>query len=155
MTLLADAPAVDVGWFHATKAMDAVTQTVVDDEPCFYLAELCLPTQNGKGFKRYQILRIVRDDRLVTAYVLLGPARRFRADQFTMLGGVVDEGGRGHADHTVAEMQEWANELRSRPPRRELEPLDLQRAWQEAAEEKKRLRKRQSTYGLLGQVVRR
>lgn len=149
----AEAPAGGVGWFQVDTALDAVTRAVQTDEPCFYLGEYNLPSRNGRGRSRFQILRVVRQDALVTAYVHLGPASKFHADQFQMLGGVV-ENGRGHAVHTVGELQEGADELRARKPRRELPPSDLQGQWRNEMEETHRLVRHQSTFGYQGQNVR-
>jgi len=149
-----DAPAAKLGYFQANKALDAITTQVASTEPCFYLGELNLPSRSGKSKSRYQLLRVVRNDALVTAYVYLGPAARFQADQFQMIGGVVDENGKGQAFHTVQELQEGAVELRSRAPYRQMEPTDLQGAWHNQIEEQGRAGKHQSTFGLSGQIVR-
>jgi hypothetical protein len=111
------------------------------------------PTTNGQGRHRFQELRIVRRDALVTAYVDLGPSYMFRADPLFIPGGQVVN-GRGEAWHTVAELREIAEEFRSRPVHREVEPSDLQSAFHEMAEERKRRRTNQSTFGTLGQLVR-
>lgn len=136
------------------KALDAITTKVFADEPCFFLSEENRLSRTGKTMCRYQLLKIVRNDRLVTAYIYLGPSRKFPADQFGMLGGNIDENGRGEAVHTVAELQSGAEELRSRPPRRELEPLRLQSDFRDHVEERVRQGKHQSTFGHAGQIVR-
>jgi hypothetical protein len=136
------------------KAVDAVTTAVFADEPCFFLAEENRLSKSGKTMCRYQLLKVVRNDRLVTAYVYLGPASKFKADQFHMLGGWVDEHGKGVACHTVGELQAGAEELRNRPPRRELEPLPLQDMWREQIDQKARFAKRLTTSGPTGQLVR-
>ena len=138
---------------HGT-GVESTTITVQEDEPCFFLGEFEAQSPDFKGTRRYQMLKVVRKDRLVTAYIDLGPAKSFKADCFTMAGGVVDENGRGEAFHTVKELQDGALELRNRKPRREWEPLDLQTAWLNHVEEKQRRRKHQSTFGRKGQLVR-
>lgn len=147
-------PGAEVGWFKAKTALDATTRAVLDNEPCFFLGEFDLPSKSGKSKSRYQLLRVVRQDRLVTAYVYLGPAASFSADQFTMVGGWFSEDGKGYAEHTVAEMQDGADELRTKPQRRELAPSDLQGAFRNMTEEKGRRRKKQSSFGYQGQLVR-
>jgi len=136
------------------KAIEAVTNKVFADEPCFFLAEENRLSRSGKTMCRYQLLKVVRGDRLVTAYIYLGPASKFKADQFNMLGGVVDENGRGEAVHTVQELQEGADELRSRPPRRELEPLDMQGMYRDHIEERIKTDNHLTTSGYGGQIVR-
>ena len=153
MVSVAERPGAEVVHFRMTSALNTVTRAVVDDEPCYVLAELNLPSRSGKSKSRFQILRVVRDDRLVTAYVYLGPARTFKADQLVIPGGQVEH-GKGIAWHTVAELQEYADKMRSNPLYRETEPSDLQTAFQNMVEEKKRRRRKQSSFGLAGQLVR-
>ena len=138
--------------FQSPKGVTVITTEVSADEPCFYLAEENRLSRSGKTKVRYQLLKVVRNDRLVTAYVYLGPSASFKADQFNMIGGWVDDTGRGQAVHTVGELQAGADELRSRPPRRELEPLDLQTGFRNQIEE--RGRKHKSTFGHGGALVR-
>jgi hypothetical protein len=136
------------------QAIDATTRAVLDDEPCFFLGEFNLLSRSGMSQSRYQILRIVRDDRLVTAHVYLGPAKKFEADQFTMLGGVVNADGRGQAVHTVGELREGADRIRTTKPRREQAPSDLTGAFKNYAEEKIRRRSHRSTFGSGVMMVR-
>lgn len=140
--------------FRPPKGVTAVTTEVFSDEPCFFLAEENRLSEDSKSMCRYQLLKVVRNDTLVTAYVNLGPADNFEADQFTMLGGTIDENGRGEAVHTVGELQDGAAEIRSRKPRRELEPWDLQSAFQNHVEERSRQATRKSTFGFGGKLVR-
>ena len=146
-------PGAEVIHFKVASALDAVTAAVTDNEPCYVLAELNLPSKSGRGKNRYQILRIVRNDALVTAYVYLGPAKNFAADQLVVPGGQVTN-GKGVCWHTVAELQEIADHMRSLPPSREIEPSDLSGAFKNMVEEKKRQSKHQSSFGTLGQLVR-
>lgn len=131
-----------VGWFAVGQAIEVRTRVVTDDEPIFYLGEFIRPSQSGKSKSRYQLLRIVRDNMLVTAYIYLGPAHKFHADQFQIPGG---DPYTGQVWHTVAELQAIADELRSRKPRRELEPADLQGAFRNMVEERKKRTRHQST----------
>ena len=136
------------------KAIEVVTNKVFDDEPCFWLSEENRLSKSGKTMCRYQLLKIVRNDRLVTAYIYLGPASKFTADQFNIMGGTIDEKGRGEAVHTVAELRSGADELRALPPRRELAPLPLQNRFRDRVEERVRQDRHQSTFGHQGQIVR-
>lgn len=143
--------------FEAPKGLESLaahTLAVMSDEPCFLLVEENRLSESSRYMSRYQILKIVRQDRLVNAYIYLGPASTFIADQFQLLGGVVDDNGRGHAVHTVGELQEAAAELRNRPPHRELEPLPLQQMWQEQVDQKQRFTNRPSTFGPGGSLIR-
>jgi len=153
MVSVAERPGAEVVHFRMASALDTVTRVVVADEPCYVLAELNLPSRSGRTKSRFQILRVVRDDRLVTAYVYMGPAGQFKADQLLIPGGQVEH-GKGIAWHTVAELQEIADELRAQPMHRETEPSDMQAAFQNMVEEKKRRRSKQSSFGPVGQLVR-
>ena len=72
MVTLTEKPRAEVVHFKMDSALDIITRVVMDDEHCYMLAELNLPTDKGRKC-RFQILRIVRNDHLETAYVNLGP----------------------------------------------------------------------------------
>ena len=136
----------------SASGIDEVTRLVSDDEMCFSLREVNKPS-GKKGIHRFQELRVVRYDKLVTAYVDLGPSYMFKADPIFIPGGQVVN-GRGKAWHTVAELREIAEEFRGRPAYRPFAPSDLQSAFQNKIEEQKRKHKNQSTFGRLSQLVR-
>lgn len=147
-----EAPGANVGWFNVAHGIDVVAQAVYENEPCYYLGEFNLPSKSGKSKSRYQMLRVVRDDRLVTAYVYLGPARKFDAAQFQMIGGYTSN-GRGYAVHTVAELRDGADELRSAPPP-SVVASDMQGQFIEQIDQIARMRKGKSTYGSGGFIQR-
>ena len=136
----------------SASGVDEITRLVSDDEMCFSLREINKPSGN-RGMHRFQELRVVRYDKLVTAYVDLGPSYMFTADPIFIPGGQVVN-GRGEAWHTVAELREIAEEFRGRPAHRYFELSDLQSAFYNKVEERKRKRKNQSTFGRLSQLVR-
>ena len=146
-----DAEVVRFGAASAS-GVDEITRLVSDDEMCFSLREINKPS-GKKGMHRFQELRVVRYDKLVTAYVDLGPSYMFTADPIFIPGGQVVN-GRGEAWHTVAELREIAEEFRGRPGHRYFELSDLQSAFYNKVEERKRKRKNQSTFGRLSQLVR-
>ena len=135
-------------------SLDAVTKVVMDNEPCFLLSEENRLSLSGKSMSRYQILRVVRNDKIVNAYIYLGPAKNFFANQIVIIGGVEDGNGGGEAFETVATLQAIAEDLRSRPPKLGFEPLPLQDMWQEHVDQKKRYKSKESTFGPGGQLVR-
>ena len=146
-----DAEVVRFGAASAS-GVDEITRLVSDDEMCFSLREINKPS-GKKGMHRFQELRVVRYDKLVTAYVDLGPSYMFTADPIFIPGGQVVN-GRGEAWHTVAELREIAEEFRGRPVYRPFAPSDLQAAFYNKVEERNRKRKNQSTFGRLSQLVR-
>ena len=140
--------------FRRPKGVEVYTQTVSDDEPCFLLTEGDRLSEDSKEMGRYQTLRIVRKDSLVTACVYLGPSSKYQADGFQIPGGWIDDDGRGEAVHTVAELREIADYFRSEPPRRELAPWDLDAAYKNHVEERVRAQDHRSTFGSKGSIVR-
>ena len=138
-----------IAWYTAPKQQIEVrVRTLSADEPCICLGEFIRPSLSGKSRVRYQMLRVVRGDRVVTAFVYLGPAKKFAADQFQIPGGEVDDRtGRGRVWHTVGELRDIAERIRSDPPRREVEPSDLQVTWNGFTEEMGRIFQHRSTFG--------
>jgi hypothetical protein len=142
------------GLFENPQGLVVSTNRVFDDEPCFSLREENRLSKSGKSFCRYQILRVVRDDRLVTAVVYLGMAANYTADPFQVVSGVIDDDGKGEALYSVAEVRDVADEIRARPPRREVKPQDLQGQYVAHVEETIRKQRHQSTFGSKVSLVR-
>src|SRR3546814_16051389 len=55
------------------------------------LRELNLPAPDFKGKRRFQIIEVVRGDRLVKWQLDMGPAKSFKANQFNLMGGRSEE----------------------------------------------------------------
>lgn len=69
----------------------------------------------GAGSRRWQVIKVVRNDRIGTYKRDLGPIGWFGSDYAQIIGGSVDEKtGRGEMWHTVGELQGMADELRVR-----------------------------------------
>lgn len=147
------APGQTIGHFNAKDALSATTLSVFEDELCFILLEVNLLETTGHTLMRYQLLRVVRNDHLETAYVLLGPASQFTANPIVIRGGAVEPNGRGWAVNTVGELREIADELRALP-RHEIEPIDIQGEYREYLDQRRRFAKRESTYGYGGELIR-
>jgi len=92
----------------------AATVAILPDEPAFLLSELTQKTPDSREFHRYQIIKVVRDDRLVEWREDLGDSSLFKAAEFNILGGWVQPNGKGEAFHTVDELQKMADEVRNR-----------------------------------------
>jgi hypothetical protein len=147
------APGQTIGHFDATNALEVTTVAVSEDELCFMLMEANMLEATGHTRVRYQLLRVVRNDRLVTAYVPLGPAQAFTANQLCIRGGAVEPNGRGWAVNTVGELREIADEMRaSQSPQQEAP--DLESAYQDQSYQMSRFRKRESTFGYGGNLIR-
>lgn len=98
----------------------------MDDEPCLGLFEMNL--QSGyNGWRRYQIVYVMRGDKPAEFKKDMGAAKSFKAHQFRIPGGAKDEiTGRFYIEHTVGELRDIADDMRSNPTfdLRELVRLD-------------------------------
>jgi|TARA_R100000315_G_C5233548_1_gene144625 hypothetical protein len=97
------------------------------DEPAFNLVEVNLQSPDSTGWRRYQIISVVRGERLAEYREDLGPAKSFAADAFRIPGGVWDAATRRvEVLHSVGELREIAEVIRLGPTvRPEIAPRDL------------------------------
>lgn len=129
---------------------------VKSDEPCFNLSELNLVAPDGKSWRRYQILVVVRDDELANVRVDLGPRGRFRAPEFRVPGGVVDDAtGKIEILHTVGELRDIADHQRAgRFWQPEIVPTDLIGRYHDQQDKNRKRRRGSSQFGALHRVQR-
>ena len=99
---------------ESVTSLEIVAENVYPNEPALLLAELNRPAENFKGFRRWQMIKVVRNDRVVTYKEDLGPAENFIGGQVHIPGGMVEDDGRILIWHSVAELQGMAEELRQR-----------------------------------------
>jgi hypothetical protein len=132
----------------------AETLAVREDEPCFLLVEANLQSPGNRGWHRYQVLTVVRDDRLAQAHIDLGPRERFTAPPFRVLGGVQDETtGRLTIEHTVGELRDIADVQRGGHlpvPEALLETSDLMNEYRDLQDRRRKARANQSLFGPAG-----
>lgn len=134
----------------SSRPLMPVILAVSMDEPCIGLCEMNLPSGlPGGGIRRYQIIYVVRDDKRAEFKRDLGPAKKFRADQFRIPGAVIDDTTRRVTIlHTVGQLVEIANRMREIKPQREIHPTpDLWGQLRRQNEEKVLLRRRASQFG--------
>ena len=92
------------------------TTYVLRDEPCLGLYEMHLQSPGSRGFHRYQILYVMRDDKPAEFRKDMGPVREFKdVDQLRIPGGAMD-GGKFYIEHTVGELRDIADQIRGNPP---------------------------------------
>jgi hypothetical protein len=97
--------------------IELATIVVSDDEPCVGLYELDYQSPGSRGFHRYQILLVIRDDRQAEAWIDLGLTSNFKADQIRIPGGIRNDiTGRFDIVHTVGELRDIADTIRGNPP---------------------------------------
>lgn len=122
------------------------TTFVSMDEPCLNLTELHQQSPGSRGWRRYQVLIVMRGDRPAEFRTDMGPAERFKDVQpFRVLGGAVDEQtGRFHIEHTVGELIDIANFLREDHVAPAPDPMtapEMMRRYHETKDRQRRRRK--------------
>lgn len=121
---------------------------VMPDEPCYRLEELNLLTPNNKGYHRYQIVWVVRADRLAEHRIDMGVADDV-TPQVRIMGGEIDEDGKAHLwGDSVGKLRDWADWWRGQQNfMATIEPTDLLGEWRKDIEEKRKASVGQSTFG--------
>jgi hypothetical protein len=134
----------------------AGTNAVNLDEPCMGLYELNEQSPGSRGFRRYQIILVVRGGGVAEFRRDLGPARLFKADQFRIPGGVRDERtGRFESCHRVGELVDVADALRDgRFAREPAAPVDLVAGYHDEMDRRARRRRKVSQFGRLHKTQR-
>ena len=95
--------------------LSIATITLRRDEPAWDLREMNLAPPDYGPPHRYQIIHVVRNDKLVEHRTDMGLASAFGdAKQLNIIGGTVDDNGRGHVWETVASLMDYADNLRGR-----------------------------------------
>ena len=109
-----------------TKLISAAVEVHLD-EPAFNLTEVNLQAPDNSGWRRYQIISVVRGERMAEYREDLGPKKDFTADAFRIPGGVWDAATRRmEVLHSVGELREIAEFVRLGPTvRPEIQPRDL------------------------------
>ncbi len=91
------------------------TTWIQEDEPCLGLFEMNLQSPGNKGFHRYQIIYVMRGDEPTQYREDLGKDTDWHgAEQLRIPGGAM-ENGKYYVEHTVGELRQIAEELRSSP----------------------------------------
>ena len=125
--------------------MTVLTSTfaVRNDEPCALLVEVNLPAPDSKSVRRYQLITVVRDDKLAECRVDLGARENFTAAQFRIPGGWGN-----HIDHTVGELRDIAEWQRNGgSPMPMPEPTDLVGEWHDMTDRRRKAKRNQSLFG--------
>ena len=107
-------------------------------------------TPPGKGKRRFQVITVVRNDRLANWVYDLGPAKGFLAHGFSIPSGQVLPDGRIDAWHTVAELREIADKLRESKKDDMFDPapsMDWTQAYQDEMDRLRREAMKMSIFG--------
>lgn len=134
----------------------AGTSAVSMDEPCLGVSELNLQSPGSRGWRRYQVIRVVRNDQPAEMRRDLGPMTSFTVEEFRIPGGVVEETtGRIYIEHTVGELLDIAEYLRlgdfERP---QLQPDDLVKRYHDNIERQQAQAVNRSAFGPLAKIQR-
>lgn len=90
------------------------TNVVSEDEPCISLKEINEKSADQRSFHRFQVIRVVRNDRPAEFRIDLGLAKKHKADQFVIPSAVKDDTtGRVECLHKVGELRHMAEQLRN------------------------------------------
>lgn len=133
------------------------TNTVRLDEACFSLKELNEPTPDSKHVDRWQIIRVIRQDRVAEFRRSLGRAKKYKAEQIVIPGGIQDvANGRIIIDYTVGELMDAADYLRSDQYDRPEQPrsLDLVQGYRDLPDKRRRARRAVSQFGPVAVIQR-
>ena len=116
------------------------TKHVRRDELAYYLSEINLPGRPGEGHHRYQIIGVIRNDKLCDCHIDMGPVTKFPGiDQLRIITAVIISNNRTEALHTVEEAMRMADSLRAvQVDKSEWPILDLMAGYQEHEERKRR-----------------
>ena len=126
--------------------LHSATLTINEDEPAFNLSEVNL--QEGHGWRRYQIVTVIRGERFAQWWDDLGPRSSHTADQFRIVGGVPVGKGRIECLHTVGELRAMADRLRAGALLKfDYEPTNWASAYYDALDTAKLVRRHQSVSG--------
>ena len=98
--------------------LESATLTISEDEPAFGLAEVNRNAPDSRGFHRYQVIQVVRRDRLVLwqrDMGLVADIEKTTVDsrQINLIGGQTFPDGRLEAYETVGTLLDMADALRA------------------------------------------
>ena len=101
------------------------TMSVNMDELAYSLSELDQLSPDGVSWKRFQIITVPRNDKLVEWRRDMGNRNKFAAPQFRIPGGVREDDGSFVLLHTVGELVDMADYMRGHPTIHNVRKHDL------------------------------
>jgi len=95
--------------------LSPVALWIDDNEPCISLTEQNVMTNRpGKGLRRMQTVKVIRNDEPYEHQTDLGPASLFKTEEFGFVGAVPLGDGRWDVLETVGRLKGAANEYRAK-----------------------------------------
>lgn len=133
--------------------LESVALDVSFDEMAISLKELIEMAPDSSGFRRYQTIRVVRNDRDATYTRDMGPVSEYSAYELVIPGGV-RVGDKFEMLHTVGELIDIADLLRNQPKEEWDGPSDMLGTYADERENMSLQRNGHSTFGPGGSTVR-
>ena len=120
---------------------------IMGHEPCYYISEMNKQAHDSSGFRRFQTITVIRNDRKVKFERDIGDSRLF-GEQFQLICGVPNGKGGGEALYTVDEAMRMAQNINIKPPEMsERKPKDLRKIYLDNIEESNKQKKGLSVFG--------
>jgi len=92
------------------------TSYVLVDEPAMGLKEENHISPITRQWHRYQIIQVVRDDKIAEYREDMGASKNFKGGQVNIVGGVIDpDTKRIYIEETVGSLREYAQQLKRKP----------------------------------------
>ena len=127
--------------------VELATTEIWSHEPCWYLSEMNRQAPDSSGFRRYQTITVIRNDRRLKLERDIGDAKLF-GEQFQLICGVPDGKGGGEALYTVEEALQMAQDMNLKPPpKTEIKPRDWNKVFWDNVEDRNKWKKGQSIFG--------
>ena len=116
------------------------------DEPIFSLQEVVKLTPDYKARHRYELITVVRADKLVEYEIDLGPASQFHPKLWNFMSGTMDSRGRIQIYHTVGEIRDGLEEMRAEghTPYEDVYPEEPVTDWLQAYDDERDRRERET-----------
>lgn len=117
------------GRITSSQGLHRAANKVAPKEPCFCLTEVNL-NRDSKGWHRFRIVYVIRDDALAEFWQDMGPRENFTMEEFRIPGGFFKE-DRRHIEivHSVEELVDIADSFHDTPLVVEVERRDLLGDW--------------------------
>ena len=120
---------------------------IMGHEPCYYISEMNKQAHDSSGFRRFQTITVIRNDRKVKFERDIGDSRLF-GEQFQLVCGVPNGKGGGEALYTVEEAIRMAQTMNLKPPEMsQRKPRDLRQMYLDNIEERNKWKRGASVFG--------
>lgn len=88
------------------------TDWISDDEPCLGLYEMHLQSPGNRGWHRYQIIMVIREDKPAECRIDMGEVKKFKGIAPLRIPGGFVEDGKIYIEETVGRLRLIADQER-------------------------------------------